>query len=79
MSHVVESVPGSLEADQDVTVIALLKAIQQEVRELKQEVREMKGKTGNSSESTELIIENPFEELESFGFKAKSLEERTRT
>lgn len=56
-------------------MIALLKAIQQEVRELKQEVREMKGKTGNSSESTELIIENPFEELESFGFKAKSLEE----
>lgn len=56
-------------------MIALLKDLQQEVRELKQEVRELKDKTGNSSGSTELIIENPFEELKSFGFKAKSLEE----
>ena len=56
-------------------MIALLKDLQQEVRELKQEVGELKSKIGNSSESTESIIENPFEELKSFGFKAKSLEE----
>lgn len=49
--------------------------LKQEVQVLKQEVQELKSKIENSSESTESIVENPFDELRSFGFKAASLEE----
>lgn len=62
-----------------MSVIDLLRVLLQEVRDVKQEVRELKSKLENSSECTESIIENPFDELKSFGFKATSLEERTRT
>ena len=55
-------------------MITILEGIQQDIREVKQTLREMKSKRENSSEY-ECIIENPFDELQAFGFKAKSLEE----
>ena len=60
-------------------MITIVKGLQQEVRELKhdvvQAIKEIKSKLENSPEYSECIIENPFDELHSFGFKAKSLEE----